>query len=551
MSEWNGGDSFYAGRWAARLRGKIIAQGETPEQALRAAQQSRPKEKPEIVFMLPLPAVIQKTLAALPQESEIHLVGGALRDFFLSRQSFDFDFAVPAGGIALARKAARALDADFFPLDEERDTGRVVVRAESGARIFLDFAVYRGASLEADLRARDFCMNALAYDLRNEKLIDPLGGGNDLRARIIRACSPDSFADDPLRILRAVRQAAAFDFHIEKQTRAWMRQAVPQLTRVSPERLRDELFKMLSGPKADSCILALDMLGALPHLLPELPALKGLKQSPPHVFDVWRHTLALLNHLDGLIRALRVGYDAEKTSDMFTGLLGLRLGRYRERFAAHFADSLNVDRPHRGLLFFAALYHDAGKPYARTAEESGKIRFLRHEIKSAELAVDRLRAFNLSAEEIRRVETIVLCHMRLHDLANCMEREGQPPSRKAVYKFFRETGEAGVDLILLALADARAVFAQELTIETWTAYLDVARLLLENYWERPEEAVSPPRLLDGDVLMRELNLKPGRRVGQLLEAIRENQAAGAIQTREQALAFAREELQKPQEKEDE
>ncbi|HMZ08927.1 MAG TPA: hypothetical protein PK078_15030, partial [Anaerolineales bacterium] len=98
------------------------------------------------------------------------------------------------------------------------------------------------------------------------------------------------------------------------------------------------------------------------------------------------------------------------------------------------------------------------------------------------------------------------------------------------------------DLILLALADVRGTRASDLTIEVWNSYLDIARILLENYWERPEEVIMPPRLLDGNDLMKELSLSPGPQIGELLEAIRENQAAGKIETKEQALAFAREEL---------
>jgi len=134
--------------------------------------------------------------------------------------------------------------------------------------------------------------------------------------------------------------------------------------------------------------------------------------------------------------------------------------------------------------------------------------------------------------------------MRFHFFADRLEREGQPPSRKAVYRFFRDSGAASVDLILLALADLRGTKGNELTQVTWTAYLDIARILLENYWERPEEVINPPRLVDGNELMKELHLQPGKIVGVLLESIRENQAAGKIVDKEQALVFAREELAK-------
>ena len=129
--------------------------------------------------------------------------------------------------------------------------------------------------------------------------------------------------------------------------------------------------------------------------------------------------------------------------------------------------------------------------------------------------------------------------MRFHFFTYRMVDHQQEQSRKAIYRFFRESGEAGLDLVLLGLADLRGTQGPMLTQETWAAALDVARILLENYWERPEETVAPPRLLDGNELMKELDLQPGRIIGQLLEAIREGQATGKIHTREEAFDLAR------------
>jgi hypothetical protein len=134
--------------------------------------------------------------------------------------------------------------------------------------------------------------------------------------------------------------------------------------------------------------------------------------------------------------------------------------------------------------------------------------------------------------------------MRIHFFADRLQKEKQSPSRKAIYRFFRDSGKAGIDLVLLGLADLRATRAHALTIETWNVYLDVARILLENYFEKPEETISPPRLLDGNTLMKELGIKPSPIVGQLLESIREEQATGKIENSEQALAFARKEMEK-------
>lgn len=538
--------SPYAGRWVARVRGRIVAQGGTPEQALHAAQTSRHKEKPEIIYM-PVPVSYSPLLDRVRQilpDQEIYLVGGAVRDMLLNRASPDLDFAVPAQGISLARRVANALNADFMVLDAERDTGRVIVAETDGTRTYLDVATYRGKDLEEDLRARDFTMNAIAFNLHTQALHDPLNGASDLRAKLIRACSPTSLSDDPIRILRAVRQAAAFEFKIELETRAAMKQAAALLPGVSPERQRDELFKMLEGPKPDASLRALEMLGVLPHLLPELPALKGVSQSPPHVYDVWEHSLSVLAYLENILFALAPGYNADNTNDLFTGLLTLRIGRFREHFARHFAQSLNADRSVRAALFFAALYHDVQKPATRSVDESLRIRFFDHDIKGGEVAAERGRAFNLSNDEVERIRKIIQHHMRFHFFTGRLEGDKQEPSRKAIYRFFRDTGKAGVDLVLLGLADLRGTRGPNLTSETWTAALDVARILLENYWEKPQETVAPPRLLDGNELMSELGVQPGRIVGQLLEAIREGQATGKVENREQALELAREQLKK-------
>jgi len=529
----------YAGRWIAKVRGKIVAQGGTPDQALHAAQMSRHKEKPEIIYMpFPFPSskLLDSIRNALP-EVELYLVGGAVRDMLLNLASHDLDFAVPKAAIQVARRTANALHADFYILDESFDTARVILSADNGTRDILDFAAFRGTDLESDLRGRDFTINAIAFDLRNQTILDPLGGASDLRAKLIRACTETSLQDDPIRILRAVRQAAAFDFKIEAETRNAMKQAAPLMPNISPERQRDELFKILEGPRPDASLRALEMLGVFPHFLPELSAMKGVEQSAPHVYDVWEHTLSVVNYLEGILAALAPGYAAETSNDPFTGLLSLRLKRYREKIVTHFNQTLNADRSIRALLFFSALYHDVSKPATKSVEQTGRIRFFGHDTEGAKVAIERADSLNLSNDENERLKIIVENHMRFHFFTSRMEGEKKEPSRKAIYHFFREAGEGGVDLVLLGLADLRGTRGHTLTQDTWSAALDVARILLENYWEKPQETVAPPRLVNGSDVMNEYQLEAGPLIGQLLEAIREAQAIGKVSTRAEALAF--------------
>jgi tRNA nucleotidyltransferase/poly(A) polymerase len=535
------------------LHGQVIAQGGTPEQARRAAQGSRYKESPETVFMptanpLNFPPLLDFVRAALPDDKAVYLVGGAVRDLLLARATHDLDFSMSGEAIKTARRVADALPragtgtitkADFYPLDPERDTGRVIVTATDGTRTVMDFAAFRGPDLEADLLGRDFTLNAMAVDVRTLALYDPLGGVLDLREKRLRQCSPFAFTDDPVRILRAVRLAAAFGFHILPESRQAMKKAVKLLPNVSAERLRDELFRILEGPQPATSLRALDMLGALAPVLPELTSLKGVAQPSPHVSDVWTHTLSTLTYLEMILAALTPDYKPDTASDLFNGLMVMRIGRYRQQIGEHFNTLLNVNRSLRGLLFFAALFHDVAKPLTKAADEGGRLRFWGHDQESAEMAAARGRALQLSSAEIDRLKTIVRNHMRILHHTNRLVKEPKSPSRRAIYRFFRDTGEAGVDVCLLALADLRATYEHTLPQNIWVAGLDVVRLFLENWWEKRAESIAPPPLLNGNDLMQELDLQPGPLIGQLLEAIREAQALGEVSTREQAFALAR------------
>ncbi len=260
------------------------------------------KEKIEVRYIAVDPiggfgALIDR-VTDITKDEQTYLVGGAVRDRLLGSSSHDFDFAAPKNAIGLARRVADALSADFFVLDEAFDAARVIVRGQDDTRDVLDFSGFRGRDLPADLAGRDFTINALAYDLRKKTVIDPLGGGDDLRARTIRACRDTSMRDDPVRILRAVRFAAALGFKIEANTRQSMKESVGLLPRISAERQRDELLRIFGGPRPDASLRALEILGVFPYLLPELTALKGLPQPAPHIYDVWEHTLAVVHYLD-------------------------------------------------------------------------------------------------------------------------------------------------------------------------------------------------------------------------------------------------------------
>lgn len=485
--------------------------------------------------------ILQRVRAALPAGTVVYLVGGSVRDMLLGRPTNDLDFALAGNVLSIARRVGNALGAAYFPLDEARQTARLVLELPGGGRMKLDFAALRGPDLQSDLAGRDFTINAMAMALVDAPaLIDPLGGAADLHARILRACSDTAFRDDPVRVLRSVRLATTLNCKIRPETSQRIRQAVPLLAGISPERLRDELFKMLEGAQPATAIRLLDMLGALQYVLPEVAVLKGVAQSPPHISDAWDHTLEVVQRLDQVLAVLAEDFDQEKAANWALDFISVQLGRYRTRLAAHLVDPLNVDRSLRGLLFLAGLYHDAGKRSTQCQDEHGRIRFYEHERVSTELATERARQLRLSNAEIDRLALIVRNHMRPLLLA----QSNAQPSRRAIYRYFRATGPAGVDIGLLSLADGLATYGPTLARETWAQQLNVVRTLYAAWWEQPEQTVSPPALVNGRDLINIFDLKPGPEIGQILEAVREAQAAGQVNSREQALILAGEAIQR-------
>lgn len=479
--------------------------------------------------------LLERVRKALPSGLDVYLVGGATRDLLLGQVSHDLDFTLSGDVLAIARHVANTLGAAYYPLDEERDTARVVVIETDGSRKVLDFAALRGPDLESDLRGRDFTINALAVALgAPQKLIDPLGGAADLRVGALRACSAAAFQDDPLRILRGVRLAAAFNFRILPETSRLMRQAANQLPRISPERLRDELFRLLDGPDPSSALRVLDVLGALSFVLPELSALKGVAQSPPHISDVWSHTLDVLQRLENVLSVLALQHDPDLAANLILGLMSVQLGRYRQHIHNHLQTSLNPNRSLRALLLLGALYHDIAKPLTRREEPGGRVRFFEHDLLGAEMVRKRAGALHLSNNESERLKIVVHHHMRPFLLAQA----GGLPTRRAIYRFFRDTGPAGVDVCLLSLADVLATYGPTLPQDSWAGHLQVVRALLEAWWEQPAEAVAPPALLDGRELMKTLKLGPGPQIGRLLDAIREAQATGEVRNRQEAFELA-------------
>jgi putative nucleotidyltransferase with HDIG domain len=528
----------YAGRWVALVRGGVAGVGRTSEEARRAAQLSRPKEKPELRFVTvddwqSLPILQRLWHLITRQNVEALLVGGAVRDGLLGRPVHDLDFVVDGDATALAASVSRALGGALVLLDQERDIARVVVW-QAGRRFYLDFARRQGERWDADLRARDFTVNAIAIG-PGGRYLDPLRGRGDLAAGQLRATNAGAFRDDPLRTLRAVRLHAELGLDIEEKTFQWIQRDAPLLPRAAAERIRDELVRILGAQDAACHLATLDDLGLLTQVMPELMATKGVEQSPPHQWDVWSHTRMTVEAVEGLLGSLAGKYakgDNLSVPGWAWGDLVKRLGSLQSDLIAHLSRVVSDTRDRGFAIKLSALLHDVGKPQTSSVDEDGRIHFYNHEKIGAELTAERLRALRFSGSETVLVHTIVLHHLRPGHLART-----RGPTRRAIYRYFKALGGAGVEVALLSLADMLATWGPALPSQRWLRRLDVVATLLTAYFDN-SETVTPLPLINGDELMAALRLSPGPEVGRLLEAVREAQATGEVTSREEALTLA-------------
>src|SRR5437879_1031751 len=245
-------------------------------------------------------AALLRVLGAPPGAA---LVGGAVRDTVLGRAVADVDVAVPSGALDLARRCAERLAGTCVVLDAERGAARVV----TDGGLTLDLTDFRAPSLEGDLAARDFTVDALAVPLApllargRAPIVDPTGGLADLTARRLRPAGPGVLDDDPLRALRAVRLEATLGLRLTPSAARRVREAARGLEHVSAERVRDELLVLLALPETARALRRAEALDVLGVVVPEIEPMRASKQPPPHSFDVLEHSLRAVGGCDRLL----------------------------------------------------------------------------------------------------------------------------------------------------------------------------------------------------------------------------------------------------------
>jgi len=401
---------------------------------------------------------------------------------------------------------------------------------ERGGRWQADLEPLRAETLEGDLAMRDFTVNAIAEPLSGGNPIDTLGGLEDLRCGRLRMAGPGAFAEDPLRVLRLVRVALELELQAEDATLAGARAAAPRLADVSAERVFAELRRIIACGRASTGLRMLDQIGATAVVLPELDRLHGVEQNSYHHADVYGHTLEVLDWTVSLGDALQ-GATGPRAHEALAGVPGEGRAQLASLLAEPLADELT-----RGeALRWGALLHDAAKPLTRgVAEPGGRVTFLGHDVRGAELAREVLGRLRTSERLRAHVSALARHHLRLGFLVH----QPKPLSRREVFTYLRTCSPVEVDVTLLSLAD-RLATRGERAQEAIAAHLQLARAMLPDAL-RWRASGPPPSPLPGDELARALGIPCGPRLGELLEALLEARYAGEIASREDAVAYARE-----------
>jgi len=409
---------------------------------------------------------------------ELALVGGPVRDAFLGRPVSDLDFTTDASPDQILALVKPISDATW---DIGREFGTI------GARVLgekVEITTYRadsydgetrkptvefGDTLEGDLIRRDFTVNAMALRLPQQVLVDPSGGMDDLLAE--RLTTPGlasvSFGDDPLRMLRGARFTSQLGFTVDEPTKLAMIELADRISIISVERIADELSKLLltDNPRAGLQLLVDTGLAEL--VLPELPALKLEIDEHAHHKDVYEHSLTVLEQA--------IGY---------------------EKSRGHSPDL---------ILRIAALLHDIGKPATKRVEPGGAVSFYHHDVVGAKLAARRLKQLHFDKETIASVARLTELHLRFFGYTEAAWTDS------AVRRYVRDAGPLLERLHILTRADVTTRNRRKADRLSF-AYDDLEQRIAELAEAEGVAALRPD--LDGEEIMRILELSPGREVGE-------------------------------------
>ncbi|MBR3627586.1 MAG: CCA tRNA nucleotidyltransferase [Elusimicrobia bacterium] len=458
--------------------------------------------------------------------TEVYIVGGYIRDFLLKKKSLDIDLVVSEKPESFAKQLAKKIKGKSFILHSDLQVYRVAVMNNSDLE-YIDVSLMQDKNIKTDLSKRDFTINALAvkiekFDNIKKNIIDFFGGIKDLKNKEIKVVSKKVFIDDPLRMLRAFRFASEYKFKISKETLSLIKKCSSRISATAGERIKNELFRILNNKKSSQYISVIDDIKLLEKIFPVITKMKQSAQS------FYYHPKGLFQH-------------CFQTYEALENIL-IKLNKYfpksKDILEKHLNETFSENVTRKNLLKFIAIFHDCAKPECAKRMDN-KMRFLGHEALGARKTAQIMKELKMSNKEIDFAKAIISEHMRPSNLA-----KSDVITTRAQMRLFRDIKENTPDLLILAMSDwhsyknlKKKIYPKKVLKQQEKS---VAKLIF-SYFDfinnKPKD-----KIVDGNILMKEFHLKPGKIIGELLKYINNAYEEGRIKDKKQALKFAKSQL---------
>ena len=456
--------------------------------------------------------------------TEVFLVGGYIRDFLLKKENLDIDLVVSKYVESFAKKLAKLISGKCFLLHSDLQVYRVAVFNNQNIR-YIDISLMQGKNIEQDLKKRDFTINSLAVKIENfdnikKNIIDCCDGIKDLKTKEIKVISKNVFIKDPLRMLRAFRFASEYNFKISRQTLLLMKKYSSKISSVAGERIKNELFRIFSNKKSSQYVFIMDEVKLLESMFSVITKMKiSAKNFYYHPKGLFQHCFQTYEALENIF---------------------IKLDKYfhnsKDLLEQHLNEQFSENITRKNLLKFIALFHDCAKP--ETAKRiDNKMRFLGHEKLGAQKTVKIMKKLKMSNKEINFAKTMISDHMRPSNLT-----KAEVITKKAQIRLFRDIKENTPDLLILAMSDWHSYKALKVCSKKnlKSQEKSVAKLIF-NYFDfinrKPKN-----KIIDGNILMKKFNLKPGKIIGELLKIINNAYEENKIKDEKTALNFIKPQL---------
>ena len=443
----------------------------------------------------------------LSQINEGYLVGGSIRDALMGKPFVDRDIAIKDAEI-FAKKMAEKFNATFIVLDPEYKIYRLVLEDKIN---YIDISeIQGGVNIENDLSRRDFTINAIAYDLSKNEIIDPYNGIKDVENKIIRHIKDINFEEDPLRILRAFRFASTTGFELSSDTKVCIEKYKHLLFNPAQERINYEIMKLFGGDKCSETLLVMDDFGILEELFPQVKKMKKVPPNTHHHLDLFHHVVETVRNIEELYLNSTLEEKEHLDSVDFGGF------------------------PRINHLKLAGFLHDIGKFSTWTIEDTGRHRFIKHDDVGAKMAIPFLKDLKFSKKQIDYISQMIKNHIYPSNVIDAPDLND-----KIMMRYVRKMGINVIDNIYLAKADRLSARGEAITEDIVSANLEGLDALLKFYLERRESLKPIPKLLDGNEIMEIKGIKQSPKLGKIIGALKEAQLNGDITTKQEAIDFVK------------